>query len=69
MISDFPPDFKPFRLVKMCDILTKLNGQAFLKIMWLSAVLEWTFVYTKLHISNIMISNPVVNGFHINSKY
>ena len=33
MISDFPPDFKPFRLVKICDILMKLSGHVFLKVM------------------------------------
>lgn len=28
------PDFKPFTLVKICDIFTKLNRQALLKMMW-----------------------------------
>lgn len=34
VISDIPPDFKPFILAKMCDIVMKLSGYDCLNKMW-----------------------------------
>lgn len=39
VISEFPPLFKPFCLVQICDILVKLSEYAFLK-MWFNAYYE-----------------------------
>ena len=49
----------------------KLNEQVFLKIMWFGADSKWTLSipWFEPHIPNIMISDPVVDGFNINPIY
>ncbi len=71
MNSNFTPDFKSFRLVKMYDNLIKLNGHVFLKIMLLTTEYEWNWSipWSKPHIPNIKNFDLLVDVFHINSIY
>ena len=52
MIFDFLYDCKPYRLVKMCEILMKLNRQASMKTMWFTTEYKWN--WSKPHIHNII---------------